>query len=159
MKIRFLLYILLSLLLFSSCGSSKSSQQTNKKTEQIVNFSYKYIGTPYRYGGTTPRGFDCSGFVQFVYNQYNYKLPRSTSDQSNVGEKIKDPKKMRQGDLVFYKGSNKRKKNAGHVGIIVSADGKGNFRFIHASSSRGIVISSSTETYYKDRYLYGRRVI
>ncbi|MDL2222857.1 NlpC/P60 family protein [Bacteroidales bacterium OttesenSCG-928-M11] len=158
MKFRIVLYIAVVLLL-SSCGSSKSTQQrTAREAEQIVNYSNKYIGIPYRYGGTTTKGFDCSGFVQFVYREFNYTIPRSTDQQSQVGEKIKKTSKLQPGDLVFFRGSNKKKK-PGHVGIVVKADGKGNFRFIHASSSRGIIITGSSEKYYKDRYLYARRII
>lgn len=160
MKLRvFYFSLFLSLFLFS-CNTAKikTEKQRTEKVEQIINYSYKYIGTPYRSGGTTPKGFDCSGFTQYVFNNFDYKLPRTSSDQSNAGTKIKR-KDLEKGDLVFFKGRNQGSKKVGHVGIVVSV-GKGDeFRFIHASTSRGIVVSSISENYYKTRYLSARRIV
>jgi cell wall-associated NlpC family hydrolase len=160
MKLQFIFY-LFALLLFTSCGSSKYSAQkrVNKEVENIIQYAARYAGVPYRVGGSTPKGFDCSGFTQYVFKEFNYRLPRTTGEQSKTGLNIAKKKDIRPGDLVFFTGKNKNSKTVGHVGIVVDANGKGNFLFIHASTSRGVTVSSDTESYYKPRYLLARRII
>jgi cell wall-associated NlpC family hydrolase len=160
MKLRFILYFLLAIFIFSSCGASKQSNQirANKEVNKIINYASDFTGVPYKPGGTTPKGFDCSGFTQYVFKEFNYLLPRTTGEQSLMGIKV-DKKEVRPGDLVFFTGTNSRSKNVGHVGIVVDANGKGNFLFIHASTSKGITVTSSLESYYKPRYLLARRIV
>ncbi|MDR2086354.1 MAG: C40 family peptidase [Dysgonamonadaceae bacterium] len=160
MKIQFIFYFLFSALFLSSCGSSKNSAQrgVNKEVKQILEYAGNYTGVRYKAGGSTPKGFDCSGFTQYVFKKFNYRLPRTTGEQSRVGRSVKK-KELRPGDLVFFTGKNKNSKAVGHVGIVVEANGKGNFLFIHASTSRGVTVSSDTESYYKPRYLSARRIV
>lgn len=120
------------------------------KGKDIVATAQKYKGVPYKYGGTSPKGFDCSGFVMFVYNEHGKKLPRSADKQYETGKPVK-PKDLSPGDLVFFTTT---EKGASHVGIFVG-DGK----FIHASSSKGVIVSALKETYWKPRYLGARRVL
>lgn len=118
--------------------------------EDIVATARKYIGVPYRYGGASPKGFDCSGYVMFVYDQHGKKLPRTADKQFEFGKKVK-PHDLKPGDLVFFTTT---EKGASHVGIYV-----GNGRFIHASSKRGVTISGLADYYYKPRYLGARRIL
>jgi cell wall-associated NlpC family hydrolase len=152
---------LLTLLLLSSCGASKYNTQTRtgKEINKIIEYAGSFTGVRYKAGGSTPKGFDCSGFTQYVFKEFNYRLPRTTSEQGRVGVKIDKKKDVQPGDLVFFTGKNKNSKTVGHVGIVVDANRKGNFLFIHASTSRGITVSSNTESYYKTRYLLARRII
>jgi cell wall-associated NlpC family hydrolase len=107
-------------------------------------------GIDYDYGGTTTDGFDCSGFTGYVFKQFGIKLPRSSRDQSTVGDRVaKDD--LRPGDLVFF---NTMGNGVSHVGIYV-----GNNNFAHASSSRGVTISSLDESYYAKRYVTARRIM
>ena len=157
---RHFIYILI-LFSFSltSCVTSKQAAQrkSEKEAKELIKYAKQYINVPYSYGGTSPKGFDCSGYVQFVYKNFGYELPRTSQDQGKFGEKV-DKKKLKTGDLVFFKGKNNKSKKVGHVGIVVNAD-KGKFDFIHASSSSGVKINNSELQYYKSRYVKARRII
>ncbi len=159
MKVQKLVYLLFSLLLLCSCGTSKDavSRKAEKQSEELVSYASKFLNTPYRSGGTTPKGFDCSGYVQYVYKKFGYSLPRSSNDQMNNGIPVKN-NKLKKGDLVFFTGSNKKSKNAGHVGIVTKTRKNGQFQFIHASNS-GVRIDDSELAYYKIRYLRAKRIL
>lgn len=108
-------------------------------------------GTPYLNGGVEPtRGFDCSGFVQWVFAQHGTGVPREVRDQYQVGEEV-DEDEVRPGDLVFFETVSK---GASHVGIAI-----GNGEFVHAPSSRGVVrIERYTSGYWAQRWVGARRV-
>jgi len=112
----------------------------------------EYLGTPYRKGGTTKQGMDCSGFARTVYDQLlGLEIPHNSGDQFNYPELQKiDTRKLQAGDLVFF--ANKKKKRISHVGVYLS-DGQ----FIHASSSEGIIVSSLEESYWKKRFVGSKR--
>jgi len=127
--------------------------------EKIVESAKKYIGTPYRRGRMNPKsGFDCSGFTSYVFKKQNIELPRVSRLQYSADNSIADTSKLQAGDLVFFSGS-RVSKRIGHVGIVTEADGTGNFSFIHASCSAGVVVSSSTEAYYAKRYIGACRIV
>lgn len=135
-----------------------STESTGDKTEtdlgtQICNFGAKYLGTPYRYGGSGPGGFDCSGFVGYVYKQYGYNLPRVASDIYGLGVPV-DKANLRPGDILFFKGQGTSYIN--HVGIYVSEN-----KFIHSSSpkSGGVIYSYLNSGYYSQTYIGARRVL
>lgn len=112
----------------------------------------EWIGTPYRAGGDTKRGTDCSGLVSQLYKKvYRTRLSRSTDGQLKESHKI-SRRNLREGDLVFFTSRNSRKKVA-HVGIYLK-DGK----FVHASTSQGVIVSSLNEKYYTQYWLCGGRV-
>jgi len=114
------------------------------KSQMIIDEAKKYIGVPYLWGGTTPAGFDCSGYVQYVYAKVGISIPRTTSTQFSGMKSISTPA---PGDLVFYNTSGS---GVSHVGIFL-----GNNQFIHAGST-GITISDMTSTYWKPKYLGAR---
>lgn len=122
----------------------------DKNAAQILNTALSYRGVKYRFGGATPSGFDCSGFVMYVFNRHGVKLPRTADLQYEVGRKIRQTD-LRPGDLVFFE---TYEKGASHVGIY-----QGNGQFVHASSSRGVTVSRLAEAYYAKRYLGARRVL
>ncbi len=134
------------------------TESTNDKAEndlgtQICNFGAKYLGTPYRYGGSGPGGFDCSGFVGYVYKQHGYNLPRTAADIYGVGVAV-DKANLRPGDVLFFKGRGTSYIN--HVGIYVSDN-----KFIHSSSpnSGGVIYSYLNSAYYSQTYVGAKRVL
>jgi peptidoglycan endopeptidase LytE len=119
--------------------------------KRIAAIACKYIGVPYRWAGTSPRGFDCSGFTQYVFRQVDIDLPRTASDQAGSGSHV-DKKDLQVGDLVFF---NTYGKGISHVGIYLG-DGK----FISASSSHGVTVDALDDPHYWGRrYRDARRVI
>ena len=127
------------------------NQPMDKKAAGILKTAMSYKGVKYRFGGATPAGFDCSGFVMYVFNKHGIKLPRTADIQFTVGKPIKNKKELKPGDLVFFE---TYEKGASHVGIY-----QGNDKFVHASSSRGVTLSGLSEEYYAKRYLGARRVL
>ena len=121
----------------------------------LVNSANEYIGTPYRYGGATKNGIDCSAFVKNVYNSIDLILPRTSLAQSQIGEKVKR-KKAKTGDLIFFKTN--RKKTISHVGMVLN-NFDGEIFFIHASTSKGVIVSSLKEEYYQNKYAKINRVL
>ena len=117
---------------------------------RILATSMDYIGVPYVFGGTSPYGFDCSGYVQYVFAKAGIPLPRTADVQYEVGMPVSTADLL-PGDLVFF---TTYTYGASHVGIYV---GDGNF--IHASSSNGVTISSLGQAYYSSRYIGARRIL
>ncbi|MDG6896742.1 hypothetical protein A6A19_01705 [Actinobacillus delphinicola] len=121
-------------------------QQMNLRT-QIMKGYQQWRGVPYRYGGESRRGMDCSAFVQTIFrNNLGMRLPRSTSQQKNLGKPV-EKKELQIGDLIFFNRNT-------HVGIYV-----GNGRFVHASTRKGITIAELNNVYFKNRYTQSRRII
>ncbi len=120
------------------------------KGKEIVSRAAKYKGVPYVFGGTTTKGFDCSGYVQYVFKDCKAKLPRLADEQALQGIFVTQ-KQLRPGDLVFF---TTYAAGASHVGIY-AGDGK----FWSASSSKGVILSSLKEDYWKQRYYGARRVL
>ena len=107
-------------------------------------------GAPYRNGGSDPSGFDCSGFVQYVYGQHGVKVPRDVRSQFSLGQEI-DPKLLEPGDLLFF---TTIAPGASHVGIAVGGD-----QFVHAPSSRGVVrVENLSSQYWANRFVGAKRV-
>ncbi len=124
----------------------------------MLAFARSFSGTRYRRGGKTPKGFDCSGFTGYVFRQFGINLNADSRSQYLQGEAVNDDS-MQPGDLVFFSGRARSKSHVGHVGIVTSVDAEnGTFKFIHSSTSSGVIESRSTEPYYHNRYIGARRV-
>ncbi|MGI6073413.1 MAG: C40 family peptidase [Fermentimonas sp.] len=156
------IYFIAITLLLASCGSNKTTVNRSPKTspiqDDIVAFSKQYLGRPYGYSSKGPKSFDCSGFTYFVFKNFGYNLGASSSDQDRQAKTIDRRDKLQKGDLVFFEGRVKNGK-VGHVGIVTDIYPNGNFRFIHASTSNGVIYTKSTEPYYASRYLRGGRIL
>jgi hypothetical protein len=154
--------ILFTTILLASCGAGRNTV-TNKNyytstQNDLISYSRKFIGKPYRSAGKGPGSFDCSGFTSFVFREFGYKLNSSSEGQDKQFPTIKNTKDLKKGDLVFFEGR-RGDDRVGHVGIVTENRSDGTFRFIHASTNYGVIVSSSTEPYYASRYLRGGRVL
>ncbi len=116
----------------------------------IVSLSMNYIGVPYVFGGTSPYGFDCSGYVQYVFANAGISIPRTADVQYDFGTPIATTDLV-SGDLVFF---STYTYGASHVGIYL-----GDNNFIHASSSRGVTIDSLGSSYWSSHYIGARRIL
>lgn len=124
---------------------------TSSKADKIVATAKKYIGVPYVWGGESPKGFDCSGYVQYVFKMHGISLNRTTETQYKHGSYV-SKSNLKPGDLVFFQ--NTYRAGISHVGIYI-----GNGQFIHASSSKGVTISNLSSSYYTSHYYGARRIL
>jgi len=141
-------------LIFAGCAGNAS--RTNQ-ISRVVQTARSYTGTPYKFGGTTRIGLDCSALIYHSYRSIGVDMPRVTADQSKRGEKVR-LKQLAVGDLVFFATGNKKRKVT-HAGIVTSVSGKNEVRFIHASTSLGVIESNIYSPYYIKRFLGGRRIL
>ena len=129
----------------------------NNIVDQVINYAYRFRGTPYRYGAMSPRGFDCSGFTSYVFKRFGIELDRSSRGQIFDGVRVKKSD-LQPGDLVFFQGRSGRG-GVGHVGIVTRVNADNTFHFIHSACSSGVTVSKNTEAYYNSRYVGACRVL
>lgn len=128
----------------------------NSFVTQVLSEAESYLGVPYRYGGTTRNGIDCSSFVQSVFQMFNHELPRVSAAQAKEGE-IVHKEDLRAGDLVFF--ATNGGSRVSHVGIVHNVSDEGEIEFIHASTSQGVIVTPLSSNYWSKRYLYAKRII
>lgn len=116
----------------------------------MINFARRYLGTKYVWGGASPKGFDCSGFIQYVYKKHNISIPRTTAAYPSLFHKKVSLSNAKVGDLIVFTGTNPNIRKPGHAGIITDIK-KGSLKFIHSSSSKKHFGVSETD-YYKSGY-------
>lgn len=121
------------------------------KAQKIIASAKQYMGVPYVWGGTSPKGFDCSGLVYYVFKQHGITLNRTAETQYQHGVYV-SKSNLKPGDLVFFQ--NTYKAGISHVGIYI-----GNGQFIHASSSQGVTISYLSNSYWASHYYGARRIL
>jgi peptidoglycan hydrolase-like protein with peptidoglycan-binding domain len=132
-------------------GNVSSRGQTREKGKDIGEFAQKFYGVPYLWAGSSPNGFDCSGFVYYIFNHFGILIPRMADEQFQVGLAV-NPSELQVGDLVFF---STYEPGPSHTGIYI-----GNDQFIHASSAAGkVTITALSKPYYQARYLGARRII
>lgn len=121
------------------------------KVSALIATAKQYIGVPYQFGGTTPKGFDCSGFLQYVFSKHGLSIPRLADEQYNLGLRTTSISQLVPGDLVFF---TTYTEGVSHCGIYL-----GDGQFIHASSSRGIRIDKLSDEYWSPRYVGGKHIV
>lgn len=151
MKGKLFCFLLLATFAFSSVLFAPSAYANNQDLRQeIIRTALNLKGVSYRWGGTTPSGFDCSGFVQYVFRVNGISIPRAADSQYYDGDKI-STSDLKPGDLVFFQ---TYESGPSHVGIYI-----GDNRFVHADFHDGIMVDSLNESYYAERYLGARSYI
>lgn len=134
---------------------SRFSGTVSKERSQVLKIAERYLGVPYKFGGTTTSGMDCSGFTSVVFLENNYKLPRRSADQATVGNKIAI-ERVKPGDLLFFRTGGS---GINHVGIVHTIGNNGEVKFIHASTSKGVIISSLNEKYWNKAFLHAQEIL
>ena len=125
----------------------------SNKGQEIADFALQYVGYPYVYGGSSPKGFDCSGFTRYVYSQFGYSINCTASNQLYNGTAV-SMSELQPGDLVFFKKAGTGSKRASHVGIYIGGN-----QFVHASTARvGVIVSNMSDAYYTSGFVGGRRL-
>ena len=127
--------------------------------EDVINFAYSFLGTPYVWGTKGPHTFDCSGFTSYVYRYFGFPITSASRWQVNEGVAVKDGD-IRPGDLMFF-GGRSTPRSVGHVGMCIEVDkATKKIKFIHASTKRGVVINTyPDDSYYYKRFICARRII
>ena len=167
-----LVFILLCVLLcFSSCKSSKRNKIVTKKEQtksnpvapkptskavKIVSYANTFEGVRYEFGGTTKRGMDCSGLIYTAFKNENVLLPRVSRDMAKRGKHLK-LNDVRKGDLLFFR-TNKRQARINHVGLVVNTTNN-KIEFIHSTTSKGVIKSLLSESYWDKAFVEARRVL
>jgi cell wall-associated NlpC family hydrolase len=140
--------------LLTQLRDTKSKKNRTYDKNQILNNAKKHLGGKYVWGGTQPKGFDCSGYVQYLFKKEGISLPRTAYAQSKVGQYV-ERDKLKKGDLLFFLTDKKRNIPITHVGMYI-----GNDKFIHAASrKKGIIISSFSKSKYNKIFVKAKRII
>jgi len=137
-------------------GYTPKSASASKIRNKLVEQGVKLIGSKYKYGGTTPKGFDCSGFTGYVYDKIDINISRSSQAQAKVGQKIK-VSQAQAGDLIFFTGTGRNK--ISHVAMVVTNDKKG-LVVVHSPTSKGVRKDNITHSsYWKPKLLFARQIV
>lgn len=154
MNFKHIFFLLVFTFFITSCGTTKVDNSSSGRAKKVLKKAHSYLGTPYKYGGESKRGMDCSGLVMLSFESVNIQLPRVSREQAKHGMKIK-LKNAKKGDVLFFKTSGSR---ISHVGIVDHVK-KGEVFFIHASSSKGVMVSSLENSYWKKRFVKAVRYL
>jgi|SRR5215203_911771 len=130
----------------------------NVNPQQVVDFAKTLIGVPYKYASTDPKaGFDCSGFITYVFSHFNIIVPRSSIDFTSVGKEISSAE-AKPGDLILFTGTDSTEKFVGHMGLVVTNQNN-QLEFIHSTSGKkyGVTITPFSD-YYHSRYMKTIRI-
>ena len=130
----------------------KNSQQV----DDLISYAKKFLGTPYRYGGMTPSGFDCSGFINYIFGNFGFELTRTSYGLAEFGQTVKLAD-IQPGDLMFFKGSNVHSTQVGHVAMVVEVS-PGAIKFIHSASGGVAINTFNTSKYYIPRFIKAKRL-
>lgn len=132
-----------------------NDEDTSYLVRQLINDVSTNLGVNYMYGGTTTDGFDCSGLLYSTFKKFDILLPRSSVDMARVGEVLKNDD-IQKGDLIFFKTNGRRAIN--HVGMVIEVTSD-EIKFIHSSTQKGVIVSSTKEPYYAKTFTQANRIL
>ena len=167
MTIKHITYLILFSLVLISCGTTKRNVPEEKMNRRngveitdplmvkISKNAKEFLGTRYKYGGTTKKGMDCSGLIYTSFQKENIPIPRTSRGMSLLGERL-FLKEVGIGDLLFFE-TNKNRKVINHVGLVINTAPNDIF-FIHSTTSRGVIISSLNQEYWQSHFVMARRI-
>ena len=138
---------------FMAAGTEKAVNTHNTRADDIINTAKKYLGVPHCMGGTTRKCMDCSGLLVTVFARYRIRLPHNSEEQARYGKIITGMDKLRKGDLVFFIRSYETDNFITHSGICI-----GNNKFIHTSTKNGVTITSLSDPYWNEKFIFGTRL-
>lgn len=154
------LFLLIFSFVFYACSSSKKTIYNSKKpitkADRIIATALQFKGVKYKFGGTTRKGMDCSGLVYVAFGEEKIQLPRISRNMAKKGRKIA-LSKVKKGDLVFFKIS-RNSNQINHVGL-VTAIKNGQVFFIHSTTSKGVIVSSLSEKYWKNNFVKATTIL
>ena len=145
--------LLIVIILLTSCSASRRARIT--KVESVINMAESYVGTPYRYGGVSRSGMDCSGLLYLSFQSSGIQIPRTSREQSKFGKRV-SMEELKPGDLVFF-AAKKHKRKVSHAGLVTQVNGNRSVKFIHSSTSLGVVESELFTDYYRSIFVKARR--
>jgi len=131
-------------------------KKNNPKADAIISYAKTFLGVPYRYGGSTPSGFDCSGFINYIFGNFGFSLVRSSFGLADLGETIA-LSNIQPGDLLFFKGSNINSSTVGHVALVIEV-APNTLKFIHSANGGVRIENFVTSKYYIQRYIKAKRL-
>jgi len=134
----------------------KETTLTNSTADNVIASAIAYSGARYKYGGTTKKGMDCSGLIYVALQENDIAFPRVSYDMANEGKRVR-VNEVQKGDLLFFK-TQKKSKRINHVGMVVAVEND-EIKFIHSSSSRGVIVSSLREGYWNAAFIKATRIL
>jgi len=152
--LRSLFFLIVLVVLTASCKSKKINRED--PVFKVISTAKSFTGTPYKYGGTTRAGMDCSALVFHSFYAVGITMPRISADQAKMGKKV-SPRELKEGDLLFF-ATGRRRNQVTHAGIVTESK-KGDIRFIHASTSLGVTEDFLSNRYWSKAFLFGRRLL
>lgn len=148
-------YFIFVLLVNSSCVGVKKAKQRDQNIQKVISSAKTYVGTPYRFGGLTRAGMDCSGLLVISFKEAGLDLPRTSKEQSKIGKGVAIYE-LKPGDLVFF-AAGKRRREITHVGLVTEVRSKDDVQFIHASTKLGVMETNLMADYFKKIFIKARR--
>ncbi|MFA7445546.1 MAG: C40 family peptidase [Flavobacteriaceae bacterium] len=140
---------------FDTPATIETKSVKGNLNKNVISTAMDNLGAKYKYGGTDKSGFDCSGLVYATFKKFDIALPRSSYEMAEFGQKIKDSD-IQQGDLVFFITNGGKRIN--HVGLVIEVM-KDEILFVHSSTKKGVIVSSTKEPYYQKNYVKATRVL
>jgi cell wall-associated NlpC family hydrolase len=137
-------------------SSDSIVKKNNPKADAIIAYAKTFLGVPYRYGGSSPSGFDCSGFINYIFGNFGFSLVRTSYGLADLGETIA-LSNIQPCDLLFFKGSNINSSTVGHVALVVEV-APNTLKFIHSANGGVRIENFVTSKYYIQRYIKAKRL-